>query len=172
VAGEVRAALPGSTFALEKTTGFGKEPEFPASADEGRSEVAEGPLEDIFDDTVVKLLARHPDLAPEYYWAAVEQLVGSRVTTTWSSTGALVEMSAAGVTKATTLALLCEELGVSSAEVVAFGDMPNDVAMLQWAGTSYAMANAHPLTVAAADRVAPRNDEDGVARVLEELFLR
>ena len=49
--------------------------------------------------------------------------------------------------------------------------MPNDVAMLEWAGTSYAMGNAHPLALAAADHVAPRNDEDGVAAVLEELFL-
>ena len=49
--------------------------------------------------------------------------------------------------------------------------MPNDVPMLEWAGTAYAMGNAHPLAKAAADRVAPRNDEDGVAQVLEELFL-
>jgi hydroxymethylpyrimidine pyrophosphatase-like HAD family hydrolase len=80
-------------------------------------------------------------------------------------------MSAAGVTKASTLALLTAELGVERDDVVAFGDMPNDVAMLEWAGTAYAMENAHPLVKAAADRVAPRNDEDGVAQVLESLFL-
>jgi hydroxymethylpyrimidine pyrophosphatase-like HAD family hydrolase len=80
-------------------------------------------------------------------------------------------MSAAGVTKASTLELLCAELGVGREDVVAFGDMPNDVAMLEWAGTAYAMGNAHPLAKAAADRVAPPNDEDGVAQVLEELFL-
>jgi hydroxymethylpyrimidine pyrophosphatase-like HAD family hydrolase len=49
--------------------------------------------------------------------------------------------------------------------------MPNDVPMLEWAGRSYAMGNGHPLAVAAADHTAPHNDEDGVARVLEELFL-
>ena len=43
--------------------------------------------------------------------------------------------------------------------------------MLEWAGTSYAMANGHPTAIAAADHTAPRNDEDGVAQVLEELFL-
>ena len=171
VAGLIRAALPGSTFALERTTGFGREPDFVPSVHEQRSEVVVGPLEDVFDETVVKMLALHPDLGPEDYWAQVGQLVGPLVTTTWSSTTALIEMSAAGVTKASTLALLCEELGISPTEVVAFGDMPNDVAMLQWAGTAYAMANAHPLTAAAADRIAPRNDEDGVAQVLEELFL-
>jgi hydroxymethylpyrimidine pyrophosphatase-like HAD family hydrolase len=81
-----------------------------------------------------------------------------------------VEISGPGVTKASTLALLCEELGVAPDEVVAFGDMPNDLAMLRWAGTSYAMANAHPSVVALADRQAPSHEDDGVAAVLEELF--
>ena len=92
------------------------------------------------------------------------------MTTTWSSIGALVEISGPGVTKASTLALLCEELGVAPDEVVAFGDMPNDLAMLQWAGTSYAMANAHPSVTALAGRRAPSHEDDGVAAVLEELF--
>jgi Cof subfamily protein (haloacid dehalogenase superfamily) len=172
VAALVRAELPGSVFALEKTTGFAKEAEFVTTArdrDGGHLEV--GPLREVFDDTVVKLLALHPAMSPEQYWARVEQVVGGFVTTTWSSVGALVEMSAAGVTKASTLALVCADLGVASSDVVAFGDMPNDIPMLTWAGTAYAMANGHASTIAAADHTAPRNDEDGVARVLEELFL-
>ena len=111
-----------------------------------------GPLDVLFDDQTVKLLARHEERDPEEFWTAVEAPVGHLVTTTWSSTGALVEISAAGVTKASTLALLCDELGVTADEVVAFGDMPNDLAMLAWAGTSYAMANAHPSVLALADR--------------------
>ncbi len=74
------------------------------------------------------------------------------------------------MTKAATLVLLADELGVAAADVVAFGDMPNDLPMLEWAGTSYAMANADPLVLAAADHVAPSNDEDGVARVLSGIF--
>ena len=89
---------------------------------------------------------------------------------TWSSTGALLEMSAPGVTKASTLALLCERMGVARQDVIAFGDMPNDLPMLQWAGTAYAMTGGHPSVLAAADHVAPTNDEDGVARVLAGLF--
>jgi hypothetical protein len=79
-------------------------------------------------------------------------------------------MSAAGVTKASTLALVCEERGIGSDEVAAFGDMPNDLPMLEWAGTSYAMANAHESVRALAEHVAPPNDDDGVAQVLEQLF--
>ncbi len=165
----LRAAIPGTTFALERTDGFAKEPGFmprvPPPAD-----LAVGRLEDIVDDRAVKLLARHEELEPEPFWQHVETAVGRLVTTTWSSEGALVEMSGHGVTKASTLALVCEERGISRHEVVAFGDMPNDLPMLEWAGTSYAMANAHPSVQALADRVAPAHDEDGVAQVLEELF--
>ena len=74
------------------------------------------------------------------------------------------------MTKASTLALLCADLGVDAADVIAFGDMPNDLPMLAWAGTSYAMANAHPTVRAAADHVAPGHDEDGVAQVLAGVF--
>jgi hydroxymethylpyrimidine pyrophosphatase-like HAD family hydrolase len=50
---------------------------------------------------------------------------------------------------------------------VAFGDMPNDVPMLRWAGLGVAMGNAHPDALAVADEVAPPNTEDGVAQVLQ-----
>src|SRR5699024_10649165 len=107
-----------------------------------RPVASRGPLEEISGGAVVKLLARHPELGPQEFWEVVEAAVGTRVTTTWSSVGSLVEMSAFGVTKASTLAALCSELGVDSSEVVAFGDMPNDLPLLEWAGTSYAMGNA------------------------------
>ena len=67
-----------------------------------------------------------------------------RLVITWSSATSLLEISAPGVTKASTLALLCADLGIDAADVIAFGDMPNDLPMLGWAGTSYAMADAHP----------------------------
>jgi Cof subfamily protein (haloacid dehalogenase superfamily) len=173
VASLVREAIPGTMFALEQSTGFAKEPVFlPRAEDAERDDLRIGPLDEVFDDDVVKMLALHPEMDPEEYWASVEQLVGQFVTTTWSAVGALVEMSGAGVTKASTLELICAERGISPDDVIAFGDMPNDLAMLRWAGTSYAMANGHPTTIAAAQHTAPRHDEDGVAQVLEELFLR
>jgi len=142
----LRDAVPGTTFALERTHGFAKEPDF------------------------MPRIPPPADLDPEKFWAEVESHVGHLVTTTWSSTGALVEISAAGVSKASTLELLCLERGVDASEVVAFGDMPNDLPMLAWVGTSYAMANAHPTVQELADHVAPSNEEDGVAAVLAEIF--
>ena len=97
------------------------------------------------------------------------EALGDLATPSWSMEG-LVEVSAAGITKAATLARVSAELGVEAVDVVAFGDMPNDLAMLTWAGTAYAMGNAHASVLEVADHVAPTNDEDGVAAVLAELF--
>ena len=165
----LRAAVPGSAFAVETLAGIALEEEFLERCpvpDASRR----GPVEEIFDGPAVKLLARHEELAPQDFWDRAERVVGELVTVTWSSSSALLEMSAAGVTKASTLEMLCEERGVAADEVVAFGDMPNDIPMLAWAGSSYAMADAHPSVLATADHVAPGHDEDGVARVLEELL--
>jgi len=169
VCAELRAAVPGSAFAVETLAGIGLEPDFLE-----RHPVPEGarraPIDELVDGPVVKLLARHEELGPQAYWDAAEAAVGEHVTITWSSTSTLLEISAAGVTKASTLALVAAELGVAAEEVIAFGDMPNDLPMLAWAGTPYAMANAHPSVLAAVDRVAPSNDEDGVAQALSGIF--
>ncbi|MFC5835209.1 HAD family hydrolase [Nonomuraea insulae] len=82
----------------------------------------------------------------------------------------LLEISAPGVTKAVTLDRLCRERGIGAAEVVAFGDMPNDLAVLLYAGAGYAMANAHQRVLSAAEHRTLSNDEDGVAVVLENLL--
>ena len=169
VARTLRKAIPGTTFAIEKTDGFAKEPEF-MPRQPPPEDLRIGSLPEILDAETVKLLARHESMQPEEFWAEAESHVGDLVTTTWSSTGALVEISAAGVTKASTLELVCAEQGIDAAQVVAFGDMPNDLPMLQWAGTSYAMTNAHPSVRELAANLAPSNEDDGVAATLEELF--
>ena len=61
-------------------------------------------------------------------------------------------------------------LGVDAADAVAFGDMPNDLDMLRWAGVGLAVANAHQLVIDAADAVVGTNIDDGVAAHLETLF--
>lgn len=171
VGDRLRESLPGTSFGLEKTDGFALEPAFAQHRDDAAlREIPRGSLEELADDRVVKLLARHDELAAEEFWHRVEEAVGTLVTTTWSSVGTLVEMSGSGVTKATTLADLCAELGIDRSEVVAFGDMPNDLPLLEWAGTSVAMANAHRTVRALADEIAPSHAEDGVARTLQRIF--
>ena len=169
VAEAIRQAIPGTDFAVETAAGIAKEKRF-MDGFRTPADVSVGHLADIYDLPALKLLARHEELEPEKFWELVESQVGDRVTTTWSSVGALVEISAKGVTKASTLELLCLERGIDASQVVAFGDMPNDLPMLEWVGTSYAMANAHPTVRELADHIAPSNEDDGVAVTLEELF--
>ncbi len=165
----IREAVPDTSFAVETLAGISLEPEF-LERHALPDATPRGPLAQIFTDPALKVLARHEDLAPQEFWTAAEEAVGDRLVVTWSSATSLLEMSAPGVTKASTLSLLCDRLGVDRADVVAFGDMPNDLPMLAWAGTSYAMANAHESVIAAADHTAPDHDDDGVARVLAGLF--
>ncbi|MEI3865838.1 HAD family hydrolase [Microbacterium sp. CCNWLW134] len=163
----ISAELPGARFAIECADGIRLDPRFAA-----RTAVAgapRGPLREIWTDPAVKLLVRDPDVDADLLHGRIAEIVGDAATVTWTMPG-LVEISAAGVTKASALHTLCGRLDVDPAEVIAFGDMPNDIPMLSWAGTSYAMAGAHPSVREIADRTAPASAEEGVAQVLEHLL--
>lgn len=82
----------------------------------------------------------------------------------------MAEIAAAGVSKSTGLEIICQRYGIAAADVVAFGDGLNDVDMLRWAGIGFAMSNAAPMVQTAADRIAPSNEDDGVAVVLEAML--
>ncbi|MEU9850292.1 HAD hydrolase family protein [Streptomyces sp. NPDC047985] len=171
----LRTAAPGTSFAVEMTTGIHYEPAYPPlHLDPGATvAVAEKLLHEDAPGTgapVLKLLAHHAELAPDDFLALARTAAGGRAVFTRSSPTALLEVSGPGVSKASTLALCCAERGISPAEVVAFGDMPNDVEMLRWAGTSYAMGNAHPAALAAASGRTATNGEDGVAIVIERIL--
>ncbi|WP_371095689.1 Cof-type HAD-IIB family hydrolase [Streptomyces sanglieri] len=171
----LRAAAPGTTFAVELATGIHYEPDYPPfHLDPGATvAVAEKLLHEESPGTgvpVLKLLAHHAELAPDDFLALARTTAGDRASFTRSSPTALLEISGPGVSKASTLELCCAERGISPAEVVAFGDMPNDVEMLSWAGTSYAMGNAHPAALAAASGRTTTNGEDGVAVVIERII--
>ena len=100
--------------------------------------------------------------------AVARELAGDAVSISLSGPW-VVEISPAGVNKASALAELCEELGIDAGDVIAFGDHLNDLPMLAWAGRAVAVANAHPDVVEIADELTATNDEDGVALVLERL---
>ncbi|MEX2983168.1 Cof-type HAD-IIB family hydrolase [Streptomyces sp. C36] len=170
----LRAAAPGSSFAIERTSGIHYEPEYPPFRSEPGAPIASA--EELLDGAdgpgapIIKLLAFHPDIAPDAFLERARTAAGEHGSFTRSSPTALLEISGPGVSKASTLALWCERRGIASEEVVAFGDMPNDLEMLAWAGTSYAMANAHPEVLAATTYRTAANTEDGVALVIEQIL--
>lgn len=128
------------------------------------------PRSELFARPAIKLLARDPRLSSDAMISALAPLVGDTIDLTFSSAYGLIEAAARGVTKATGLAEIAAEAGVEASDVIAFGDMPNDLEMLRWAGHGVAMGNAHPDVLAAADEITATNTDDGVALVLERWF--
>ena len=119
----------------------------------------------------LKLMLRHDHLTADVLLERAREVVGHLAELSHSnSADGLLEIAAAGVSKASALTRVCAERGLRSEDVIAFGDMPNDLPMLEWAGHAVAVANAHPDLIAAADEVTTSNDDAGVARVLERLF--
>ncbi|MBU6536134.1 HAD family hydrolase [Streptomyces sp. NPDC057245] len=128
-----------------------------------------GRRDDLWRTPISKVLLRHPELGDDALAAAARAVVGSLATVTMSGPGT-VELQPCGITKATGLALAAEHLGVTRRRTIAFGDMPNDIPMFDWAARGVAMADAHPELKAVADEVTLTNEDDGVAVVLERVF--
>lgn len=167
----IRGLFPAATFAAETVTSFMVEPGFGDTASsELLGSITPQPFEEsLAGEDVVKFLAREKDISPDEFLAAVRPAVAHLVSTTHSApTVALLEMALPNIDKSVTLAQYASARGIDPSDVVAFGDMPNDVQMLGWAGHGYAMASGHADALAAANLVAPPFEEDGVAQVLEE----
>ena len=163
----LREVMPGAVFAVEDGDGFAHEVAYRPRWEHPDLVSAET-AEDLLTRPVAKLLVREESSTGDAMLALAQAAVGDLVTVTHSNPGdCLLEISAPGVTKATTLARLAAEHGVQAHGVLAFGDQPNDLAMLRWAGTSYAMGGGHPDVLAAVTAHAPPVDEDGVAQIVE-----
>lgn len=88
-------------------------------------------------------------------------------TTRWHSTA--VDVLDAKSSKARAIAELLAQLNIDAQDAAAFGDGLNDIEMFELVGTAIAMGNAHPTTKQAANVIAPRHDQDGIAKILEQL---
>ncbi len=172
IAADVRRLLPGVGFAAELADGVYLEREYPElHPDAAAADATYGPIDEV-DQPVGKLLARSLHVPGEEFVLRVADIVGSRAHVTYSGAGGLAEIGPPGVTKASALIDWCAARGIVSSNVWAFGDMPNDLPMLLWAGVSFAVANAHAEVLAAASHLCPSNADDGVACVLESLLTR
>jgi hypothetical protein len=180
----IRAALPHAALAFERPDGVAFDPHYPnrePALDPGLWSV---PVEDTIGVTgpVAKILALDPAripppgilvdppeeirLAQEQFFTAVRGAVGEHAQLAYSGAVGLAELMPPGVDKAAALARWCARLGVGASDVWAFGDMPNDLPMLTWAGRGIAVANAHRDVLASADAVVGHHDADGVAEEL------
>jgi Cof subfamily protein (haloacid dehalogenase superfamily) len=173
VTGELRRAQADMWFAVEYGFEFRHEPAYKPRWDVDAPDVAEATLEEMLQAPVAKLLVRSETMSRDAFVELVSSVVGPDATVTTSSGDALAEISAPGVTKATGLARVAATHGVDPADIVYFGDMPNDLAAFEWVreagGRAVAMAHAHADVLAAATDVTRTNDEDGVAAFLRSL---
>jgi Cof subfamily protein (haloacid dehalogenase superfamily) len=164
---DIRERLPGVLFGIERDA-FAHEHGFAAWNWTPPPDTRVGDALDLLEEPPRKLIVLHAEQALDAVADAVREVVGDRAAV-YISGEWVVEISAAGVNKATALAELCEERGLDADEVIAFGDHQNDVPMLAWAGHGVAVENAHPDAIAVANELARSCDDDGVARVLERL---
>jgi len=166
---DLRQAAPGVVFAAEAGLQFCREPDYatghPLDDENPVVEEARG----VAERPVAKLIARHPAMQQKLLISLAEAVAGDDAVVTRSGPE-FVEVSAAGVTKASTLEIVCTERGIAAAEVVAIGDMVNDVTLLRWTGHGVAVAGAHPDLLALADEVTASAEDDGVAVYLERLL--
>jgi Cof subfamily protein (haloacid dehalogenase superfamily) len=166
----LRAALPSASYGFEQGHRFACDPVYAELRGSGLEDGTQiGDALDLCDEPAVKLIVRSPHHTPDELLLAVRAVTGEDVTLTHAG-APFVELSAPGVHKAWALEALCARLGIGAKEVIAFGDMPNDLPMLLWAGYGIAVANAHPDLLAQADAVTLSNEEDGVAVVIERLL--
>lgn len=183
----LRRCLPGYGIAAERLGEDAADAEFVASPDYRHAWLHPEHLDvghaEVLERPALKLLARVPGMSSADMVAALGGEVDELADVTYSTTNGLIEFACRGVTKASALAAIAEGLagegsvgggaagGGAAGDAgvpfsVAFGDMPNDIEMLRWAGLGVAMGNALEPVKAAADEVTLSNAEAGLAHVL------
>lgn len=172
---DIRAELPGVSFAVETIAGCAREESFERASGRTDGEWYVGDLTALLStggpqDGPGKLLVRHRQLGTDELRDRVHAVVGGRAEVSHSGSPGMSEIAPPGVTKGRALARYCAEADIAADEVWAFGDMPNDLSMLAWAGRSFAVSNAHPDVQAMVDEICAPNDSDGVADTLERLL--
>jgi Cof subfamily protein (haloacid dehalogenase superfamily) len=171
---DLAEVLPGVGFAIEYPKGWGATPAWQAIGRDilDATIIRESPLDLLEAGQPIKLLAATTAFSSEELARRAGPVIDGRLNYTFSmalNTG-LLECSAPGVTKASALRQLLSETGVDAANVAAFGDMPNDIEMLDLVGMPYAMSNAHPLLLARGYGNAGHHTDSGVGRTILSLL--
>ena len=164
----VRQELPGVLVAVEEIgVGFKVSTPFPEGELWGEEIVV--PDEELLADPVTRVTFRDPNLSSEQFEQLVER-IGLHGVSYAVGYSAWLDVAPEGVSKASGLEMVRRALGVQPHRTVAVGDQRNDLEMLGWAARSYAMGQAPPEVVAAADRMTGTVEEDGLAEALDEVL--
>jgi len=169
----LRQVIPPVSFATEIGEEFLREKKYVPRWDIGEDNVGVDLIEEVITAPALKMLARCSDgefSSDEMLALAGKALEGIATVTHSNSTDSLLEISAVGVSKGATLSRVAGRLGLTADDCVTFGDNPNDFSMLSWASRSWAMADGHPDLMKYAKFQTDPHQEDGVAKVIEQLL--
>jgi Cof subfamily protein (haloacid dehalogenase superfamily) len=169
----LRQVIPPVSFATEIGEHFLREKKYVPRWDIGEDNLGVDQIEEVITAPALKMLARCSDgefSSDEMLELASKALAGIATVTHSNSTDSLLEISAVGVSKGATLSRVAGRLGLTADDCVTFGDNPNDFSMLSWASRSWAMADGHPDLMKHAKFQTDPHQEDGVAKVIEQLL--
>jgi Cof subfamily protein (haloacid dehalogenase superfamily) len=127
-------------------------------------------LDDFCDQDITKLLLLGPPEMMDDLQPIVSGQYGEDVTVVRADPE-LIQIMDKRVSKATAVDMVAKQYGIPMKQVMAIGDAPNDVGMLQMAGIAVAMDNAHARVKQVADWVAPSNNDHGVHAALKRYGL-
>ncbi|MCW2814827.1 MAG: family phosphatase [Nocardioides sp.] len=167
----VRAILearPTARIAVEER-GLGYRVTTPFPEGELTGEMVETHVDDLVRLPVSRVIVRDPDATADDFvaLAAGLGLHGTDYVVGWT---AWLDLTPVGVSKASGLQHVVDELGLTAADVLAIGDGRNDIEMLRWAGRGVAMGQAVEQVIEAADHVTETVYDDGAAVEIERWF--
>lgn len=151
----------------ERGVGYRVTKEFPTGELSGEMIITE--VDDLVSAPVSRVIIRDPEATADDFLALARDLGlhGTDYVVGWT---AWLDLAPVGVSKASGLTYVAEQLGVDVAEVLAIGDGRNDIEMLQWAGRGVAMGQAVQQVLDAADDVTAPVADDGAAVELGRYF--
>lgn len=167
----VRAILeqrPTARVAIEERgRGYRVTTPFPDGELSGEMVITE--VDDLVSAPVSRVIVRDPDATADDFVALASTLGlhGTDYVVGWT---AWLDLTPVGVSKASGLQHVVDELGLTAADVLAIGDGRNDIEMLRWAGRGVAMGQAVEVVREAADAVTESVYDDGAAVEIDRWF--
>ncbi|MGB0099164.1 MAG: HAD family hydrolase [Nocardioides sp.] len=124
---------------------------------------------DLVASHVSRVIIRDPAATVDEFVALAEDLGlhGTDYVVGWT---AWLDLAPVGVSKASGLQYVADQLGLTAADALAVGDGRNDLEMFAWAHRGVAMGQAIEQVIAAADDVTGSVEEDGLASELDRWF--
>jgi Cof subfamily protein (haloacid dehalogenase superfamily) len=151
----------------ERGVGYRVNRHFPDGELSGEMTLAE--VDEIVSGPVSRVIIRDPEATADDFVRLAERLGlhGTNYVVGWT---AWLDLAPVGVSKASGLARVADELGVGAEHTLAIGDGRNDIEMLQWARRGVAMGQAIEVVRDAAHAVTETVYDDGVAVELDRWF--